>query len=289
MVRAGGIAIRRSDATIFLRDQILAAQILVRAVAPVSASARVEALGERLSQSIRQRLHHDGGIVVVVSLVLLDQRVDADAGGHSKGAKVIDDAAVLWSDEVGERAVRPPVGDDLLLSQHVEPQQLLPLGSPPRDGRPVHDDVVAVAVGGPEPVDAPGRDELLRDDSLQQRGRVFVEVPRSLAISWMIEDRWEFPLQLPRRKEERPVDVAGDLLKREVRQHSTSGKRRPWNHLRRPRDPQPVGQRGLVGQQRFLPPAGVLLAELLLTLPIRLVELRPLAWAQQARHDVHDT
>ena len=56
---------------------------------------RVQALGEGLGQSIRQCLHHDGVIVVVLSLVLRHQRIHANAGGDRKGTQVIDDAAAL--------------------------------------------------------------------------------------------------------------------------------------------------------------------------------------------------
>ena len=90
------------------------------AEAPVLARLRVQVLGERLGQPIGERLDDDRGVVVVRGFELLDERVDAEAGGHRERADVVGDAAVDRRDEVGERAIRLVVGDHFLLPQHRE-------------------------------------------------------------------------------------------------------------------------------------------------------------------------
>ena len=68
MVRAGGIAERGADAAIALGDEILVRVGLALAVGPVAPCPCVEALGEGFGQAIRERLHHDRLVVVVVLL-----------------------------------------------------------------------------------------------------------------------------------------------------------------------------------------------------------------------------
>jgi hypothetical protein len=55
-----GIAGRRSDAAIFLRDQIVGPERLIARVAPeLLAHALVQALRECFGEAIRERLDHD--------------------------------------------------------------------------------------------------------------------------------------------------------------------------------------------------------------------------------------
>ena len=124
-------------------------------------------------------------------------------GGDRKGADVVADAAVARRDEVGERQVRLAVRHLLLLAQHVEAQDLGAVGP----FRAIQHDVVAVGVRRPEAVDAARRDQPLADDAIEQRAGVLVELARRGAVLRMIEDGREASLQLPRREEERPVDV----------------------------------------------------------------------------------
>ena len=151
VIRAGGITVGGAYASVFFRDQLLVAERLVLAVAPLAPDARVQELGKRLGQPIRQGLGHDRAVVVVVPLEASDQLVGADPRGDGKGADVIEQAALARSHEVGQRAQHPglialavltpvPVAPFLLLPEHVEAQPFAPA---PR--RLVEHDVVALA------------------------------------------------------------------------------------------------------------------------------------------------
>ena len=94
------------------------------------------------------------------------------------------------------------VGDRFLLPQHVESHELAGVLA-----IAVDHDVVAFARGGPEAVDAGRRQQLLADDAIEQRLRAVVQLARRRAVLRVVEDRRKAPLELPRREEERPVDV----------------------------------------------------------------------------------
>ena len=79
VVRAGGVAEGGPDAAIPLGDQVVARELLVGAVAPVAARARVQVLGERFGQPVGERLDHDRVVVVVVALERRDELGRADA------------------------------------------------------------------------------------------------------------------------------------------------------------------------------------------------------------------
>ena len=116
------------------------------------ARARVQVGGERLGQPIGQRLDEDRVVVVVCPLEAPREVVGAEAGRDGERADVVGGAGARVGDEIGERQVRLAVGDRLLLPQHVEAHQL----AGPALVAEEHD-VVAVAGGRPEAVDAARR------------------------------------------------------------------------------------------------------------------------------------
>ena len=85
------IARRRADAAVFLADQVLVGEGLVRRVAPeLLAHALVHALGEGLGDAVGQRLDQDRAVIVVRALEalgdahLLDARPSRRSRRHSR-------------------------------------------------------------------------------------------------------------------------------------------------------------------------------------------------------------
>ena len=96
VVGAGGITGGRADAAIFFLDQIFGVEIFGFAKAPFVADAFVQIFGEGLGQTIRQRLGHDGVVIVVVVFEFLDEFLEAMAAGDGEGADVIRESAGCW-------------------------------------------------------------------------------------------------------------------------------------------------------------------------------------------------
>ena len=61
----------------------------------------MDALRQRFSQPIGERLGDNGRVIVVLRLELGHQRIEAVAGGHGEGAEVV----VRWGDQIGQREV----------------------------------------------------------------------------------------------------------------------------------------------------------------------------------------
>ncbi len=103
--RAGGITRRRANAPVLLGDQLGVAQRFFGRIGPeLGAHALVHALGQSLGQAVRQRLEHDGGIVVEVGEEGFLLRFHPQPGGHGEHADVVRRHA-LGRDEVSQRAV----------------------------------------------------------------------------------------------------------------------------------------------------------------------------------------
>ena len=102
MVRAGRIAGSRADAAITLADQLLDTQLLVVTIAKITAGLLVEQFGKGLGKAVGQRLGHDRAIVVMVAQELRTEGVEANAGRHGKGAKVVGTSALPRGNEVGQ-------------------------------------------------------------------------------------------------------------------------------------------------------------------------------------------
>ena len=127
-----------------------------------------------------------------------------------------------------------------------------------------------------------------RDDAIEQRPRMVVELARGGAVLRMIEDGGEAALELPRGEEERPVDVGHDRLERHV-DEPAARERRDRHRRPRPVASQPVPRGVRPRQQRPPLQCGVLLTDAFLIGLDLAVEAGALGGAQQARHDVHGT
>ena len=103
MVRARRVAERWTDASITFSDEVGARQLFCGSITPVTPSAGVQELGERLGQTIRQRFHHDGVVIVMVALELGHELGDAVTGGDGKCPDEIADTALEGCDEIGQR------------------------------------------------------------------------------------------------------------------------------------------------------------------------------------------
>src|SRR5215471_906299 len=95
------IAGRGTDAAVALADQLGVAERLLRGIGPeLLAHPLVQALGEGFCQPVRQRLDHDGGIIVVGPLEALRHVVLTDARRHHEGTDVVGQSARARGDEV---------------------------------------------------------------------------------------------------------------------------------------------------------------------------------------------
>src|SRR5438045_1516388 len=68
MVGTRGITSRRTNSTIFLADQLLAAEVFAFAVAPFLAGALMQALGEGFGKAVGECFRHDRIVVVMILL-----------------------------------------------------------------------------------------------------------------------------------------------------------------------------------------------------------------------------
>ena len=251
----------------------------------------MQVLGERLGQAVGQRLDHDGPVVVAVALEAPHQLVGADARGDREGADVIGDAGAGRRHEVGQRQVGSPPVERLLLPQHVEAGELRLGAVGVRAGvravgvRGANHDIVAVAHGGPEPVDAARGEALGVDDLAQQLGRLRVEVARRRPVARIVEDGREAALELPRGEEERPVDVGRQLVERNVDGAPPRERRRRYVRVP-PLRAQSVGRGVGVGAQGAPAAGRELLPEHLLVGAVGLVERRLPFRAQERGDDV---
>ena len=111
VVRAGGIPEGGPDAAKPFRDQFVVRD-LRPALVPGAPRDLVQILGERLGESVSERLGHDCLVVVVLRLETRSELVGAESGGYREGAEVI----AFRSDVVREAAIWPRVAVIRLLT-----------------------------------------------------------------------------------------------------------------------------------------------------------------------------
>ena len=120
VIRTGRIAGRRADAFVFLAHQGLVVKFFIGRITPeLPAHAFVQPLGKGLGQTVRQRLGHDGVVIVVRLFEFLRQLLGA-MNPDGETADIILEAGIFRRDEICERAIRPPRGFFVLLAQAVQ-------------------------------------------------------------------------------------------------------------------------------------------------------------------------
>src|SRR5512143_2020399 len=80
----------------------------------------MQAFSESFGQTVGQRLHHDGGVVVIGALETLSDLVFADAGGHSEAADIVGKPAVARRDEIAQRGIGTALALGQLLPQRMQ-------------------------------------------------------------------------------------------------------------------------------------------------------------------------
>ena len=89
MIRAGGVSECRSDATIFLSDEIIVRQPFVLAKAPLLPDSLMQILSELFSQPVSDCLGHDRVVVIVSRLEFSHQFIAAVTGRDSECAQIV--------------------------------------------------------------------------------------------------------------------------------------------------------------------------------------------------------
>ena len=152
VVRTTRVAECRANSAKLLGNQLLVARLLVGRV-PGPSHLLVQHLGQRFSQPVGQRLDHDRPVVVVILLVLAHDLIHAQSRRHRERAHVVAQPRLFRRHVVREAKVRLVLGLHLLLPEHAEPRQF-PIAALVG----VHHDVVAFAVGRPQPIHRVGVD-----------------------------------------------------------------------------------------------------------------------------------
>ena len=253
MVGLGRIAGGGPDSPVFLADQVLQIEDLVRGVAPeLGADLAVQGLGQGLRQAVGQGGGEDGGVVVTVPAETLGHLDLTVPGGDGEAAQPVRRAADR-GDEVGEGQVRPvAVAADHLLAQGVETTGDLRAGLIGID-----EDVVALGVGRPESDRRLGGQPAALDHPVEHPPAVGIEVVGGLADDVILQDGREPSKELPAGEEGRPVDVLGEVRQVPVLEGPQAREGRPRRGV-----PAPVRGEGApagVGQAH---PAPVVLAAL---------------------------
>ena len=154
-----------------------------------------------------------------------------------------------------------------------------------REAHPaVEDQVVGLGAGRPEPVDTARRQQLAGHDLVQQLARRPKELARRGAHLRMLEDGRETSLQLPGVEEEGPVDV-GDQCLQVGFERAQAREGRLVQALEG--EASPVLARGLQGKDRPRHLFRVLDPQLLLELPVVLVQDGLSAGVEEVGHHPH--
>ena len=169
---------------------------------------------KRLRQPVRQRLGHDGVVVIVVRLEFLDQFLQSMPAGNGESANMIIrcwmfdvGCSMFRRDEVGETPVRCAISlFDLLAEEMKFGQNLCP-----RFVR-VKLHVVAHPVRREETINTVRPDQFLADDLIQQLLRVGKQLARLLAVFLMLKNLRIHTAQFPGVEKRRPVNERNEVF-----------------------------------------------------------------------------
>ena len=217
MIWAGGITRGGPNTAVLLGNQIIDGQGFLFAISPFSADPLVQILGEGFRQSIRQRLGHDGIVLIVILLEFLRQLLRAMARGDSKSADGIHQPAGSGSNEISERHLRLASLALLLLAQCVKPGQFLNAGRVR-----VKDNIIAVAAGRIEAINRLGFEKFLFDNFSEQISSVGEQFACRRSSARIIEQIGVAAANLPGMEKRRPIDVRHQFRDRKIRQHPPS-------------------------------------------------------------------
>ena len=197
--------------------------------------------------------------------------------------EVVRHAALARRDEVGQRSVRLVVGDDLLLPQHRQRRQhraprvvLVERRCRRRRCSPARSRRRRARVSS--------RPSTMRVEQRAARCRTARAPPRRARGCSRIAGKRPFSSQAVKKNVQ---SMYGDQLRERHLDRPPPEERRRGDRLVVPVDPQPVGARLLVRQQRLLAARRVLLAQRLLRLAVRRVERRPARRSSRLDTDVH--
>ena len=100
MIGTTAIARGGTDAPVLLADQVIVRELFGLAIAPIAAGTGVEPFRESLGEAVGERLHQDGGVVIMAAFEIGDQRFEPQARRHSERPNVVFASTSDGSNEV---------------------------------------------------------------------------------------------------------------------------------------------------------------------------------------------
>src|SRR5690606_23718125 len=125
VIRTRRITCSRTDAAVFLADELLVAEFLVRSVTPELLSyPLVQVLGTGLGEAVGECLQHDRRVIVVVLLERGDVLLDTETRGDGEASDIVADTGVTRRDEIRKTAIGQSVAVVALLAQMMKHREL---------------------------------------------------------------------------------------------------------------------------------------------------------------------
>src|SRR5512140_71295 len=105
MIGASRVACRRPDPAVLFPEQLFFAELLAFAKAPLFAGTLVQEFGESLREAVRERLGHDGVVIIMIELEMFAEFLNTKPGANGKGPEIIRCGA-FGRDVVGQAIVK---------------------------------------------------------------------------------------------------------------------------------------------------------------------------------------
>ena len=148
-------------------DQVFGAQIFIASIAPLLAHALVQAFRKRLGQSVRDRLRHDRVVVVVRGPESVNQCLQSDPARYREGSHGVAKPSLHGRNEIRKRTA----GVDFVSGAfpvRLLPKKMQPVQNLTSSAVRVQLHIVAHRVGRKKSIRSARRQQLLRDDPVQQ-------------------------------------------------------------------------------------------------------------------------